>query len=287
MDVLATLASLSLLVFVVCSMLAMGLSLTMAEIIEPLKNKSLVIKSLLASFVVVPILGYLLTLILPVPEGAGIGIIVVSCAAGAPFLPKLVQMAKGDLAFGVGLMTLLMVLTVIYLPIVLPLLLQGVTVDALAIASSLFFQMLVPLGIGLLIRARYAETAAHIQPTFSMASNIALISLMVLGLVLGFSSFVGAFGSWSILAAVLFIIGAFAIGYFLGGPGQGTRAVVSLGTAQRNLAAAMIVAAGNFTDPDVLTEVLIIALIGLVLLMVAGGELGKRAQGSAVAGKAS
>jgi BASS family bile acid:Na+ symporter len=287
MDVLATLASLSLLVFVVCSMLAMGLSLTIAEILEPLKNRSLVVKSLLASFVMVPILGYLLALVFPVPEGSGTGLIIVACAAGAPFLPKLVQMAKGDVAFGVGLMTLLMVLTVIYMPIVLPLLLQGVSVDAIAIASSLFFQMLVPLGIGLLIRARYAEIAAHIQPTFSMASNIALISLMVLGLILGFSSFVGAFGSWSILAAVLFIIGAFAIGYFLGGPGQETRAVVSLGTAQRNLAAAMIVAAGNFTDPDVLTEVLIIALIGLALLMVASGELGKRAQRSAVAGKAS
>jgi predicted Na+-dependent transporter len=287
MEVLATLANLSLLVFVICSMMAMGLSLTIPEILEPLKNGSLVIKSLLASFVLVPILGYLLTVVLPVPEGAGTGLIVVACAAGAPFLPKLVQMAKGDLAFGVGLMTLLMVLTVIYMPIVLPLLLQGVTVDALAIASSLFFQMLMPLGIGLLIKARYAETAANIQPTFSMASNIALISLMVLGLILGFNSFVGAFGSWSILASFLFIIGAFGIGYLLGGPGQDTRAVVSLGTAQRNLAAAMIVAAGNFTDPDVLTVVLIVALIGLVLLMLASGEMGKRAQGSAVAGKAN
>jgi BASS family bile acid:Na+ symporter len=287
MDVLATLANLSLLVFVICSMMAMGLSLTIPEIMEPLKNRSLVIKSLLASFVLVPILGYLLTLVLPVSEGSGTGIIIVACAAGAPFLPKLVQMAKGNLAFGVGLMTLLMVLTVIYMPVVLPLLLQGVTVDALAIASSLFFQMLVPLGVGLLIRARYAEAAAHIQPTFSMASNLGLISLMVLGLILGFSSFVGAFGSWAIFAAAVFIIGAFAIGYILGGPGQDKRAVVSLGTAQRNLAAAMIVAAGNFTDPDVLTEVLIIALIGLALLLVASGELGKRVQGSAVAGKAN
>jgi BASS family bile acid:Na+ symporter len=59
--------------------------------------------------------------------------------------------------------------------------------------------------------------------------------------------------------------------------------VVSLGTAQRNLAAAMIVAAGNFSDPDVLTVVLIVAIIGLVLLMLAGGEMGKRAASTAVA----
>ena len=227
MDVLTTLANLSLLVFVICSMLAMGLSLTIPEIMTPLKNTRLVVKSLLASFVLVPLFAFLLTWVLPVSEGAAIGIIVVACAAGAPFLPKLVQVAKGDIAFGVGLMTLLMVLTVIYMPIVFPLLLQGVSVDALAIATSLFFQMLVPLGIGLFIKARYDEIAAHIQPTFAQASNIAIIALLVLGLILGFNSFVGAFGSWSILTCLLFIIGAFAIGYLLGGPGQDTRAVVS------------------------------------------------------------
>lgn len=283
MDVLTTLANLSMLVFVICSMLSMGLSLTIAEITAPLKNTSLVIKSLIASFVLVPILGFVLATVMPVTEGAAIGLIVVACAAGAPFLPKLVQVAKGDIAFGVGLMTLLMVLTVIYLPIVLPLLLQRVEVDALAIATSLFFQMLVPLGIGLFIKARYEEIAANIQPTFAQASNFALIALMVLSLVLGFDSLVGAIGSWSILASILFIIGAFAIGYLLGGPGMDTRSVVSLGTAQRNLAAAMIVAAGNFTDPDVLIVVLVVAVIGLIMLMLAGGEMGKRVGETVVA----
>lgn len=283
MDVLTTLASLSMLVFVICSMLSMGLSLTIAEITAPLKNTSLVIKALVANFVLVPIVGFALATFMPVTEGAAIGIIVVACAAGAPFLPKLVQVAKGDVAFGVGLMTLLMVLTVIYMPIVLPLLLQGVTVDAMAIATSLFFQMLVPLGIGLFIKARYEEIAANIQPTFAQASNFALIALMVLSLILGFDSLVGAIGSWSILTSILFIIGAFAIGYLLGGPGMDTRSVVSLGTAQRNLAAAMIVAAGNFTDPDVLIVVLVVAVIGLIMLMLAGGEMGKRVGETTVA----
>ena len=286
MDALTTLASLSMLVFVICSMLSMGLSLTIAEITAPLKNARLVVKSLIASFVLVPILGFALATFMPVTEGAAIGIIVVACAAGAPFLPKLVQVAKGDVAFGVGLMTLLMVLTVIYMPIVLPLLLQGVTVDAMAIATSLFFQMLVPLGIGLFIKARYEEIAANIQPTFAQASNFALIALMVLSLILGFDSLVGAIGSWSILTSILFIIGAFAIGYLLGGPGMDTRSVVSLGTAQRNLAAAMIVAAGNFTDPDVLIVVLVVAVIGLIMLMLAGGEMGKRVGETAVTGSA-
>jgi ABC-type transport system involved in cytochrome c biogenesis permease subunit len=44
------------------------------------------------------------------------------------------------------------------------------------------------LAIGLFIRARYEEAAANLQPTFGMASNIALLALTVLGLVLNFNT---------------------------------------------------------------------------------------------------
>jgi predicted Na+-dependent transporter len=60
------------------------------------------------------------------------------------------------------------------------------------------------------------------------------------------------------------------------------RSVMGLGTAQRNLAAAMLVAAQNFaSDPNVLVMVMLIGILGLILLMVVGGEMGKRAQAAA------
>jgi BASS family bile acid:Na+ symporter len=40
-----------------------------------------------------------------------VGLLLLGTAAGAPFLPKLAQIAKGNLAFAVGLMVLLMVVT--------------------------------------------------------------------------------------------------------------------------------------------------------------------------------
>ena len=78
-------------------------------------------------------------------ETFGVGLLLLGCAAGAPFLPKLAELAKGNLAFAVGAMVLLMVVTVGYLPIVLPLLLPGVTVDPWNIARSLVLLMLLPL----------------------------------------------------------------------------------------------------------------------------------------------
>jgi len=81
---------------------------------------------------------------------------------------------------------------------------------------------------------------------------------------------VGAIGSLAILAALILVLVAFGIGYFLGGPNGEIRKVLGLGTALRNFAAAIAVAALNFTDPDVLVMVLVIILVTLVVLILIG-----------------
>jgi BASS family bile acid:Na+ symporter len=108
-DILETLAMLSVLVFVISSMLSMGLSLTMKQIIDPLKDTKLVVLALVANFVLVPAIAYGITILLSLESSIGIGLILVSMAAGAPFLPKLVEVAKGNTPCSGGLMVLLMV----------------------------------------------------------------------------------------------------------------------------------------------------------------------------------
>src|SRR5512139_3493641 len=118
-ELFTALAQIAGLLFIVTSMLGMGMSLTMAQILQPLKNGRLVALALLANFVLVPLLAYIITLVIPLDQSLQIGLIVLATAAGAPFLPKLVQGARGDIAFGVGLMVLLMVVSIIYIPVVL------------------------------------------------------------------------------------------------------------------------------------------------------------------------
>jgi BASS family bile acid:Na+ symporter len=277
-EVFEVLANLAVLVFVVSSMLAMGLSLTLKQILAPLKNVRLVLLALVANFVLVPAAGFLITLIIPMDQPLAIGLILLATAAGAPFLPKLVQAAKGNVALGVGLMVLLMVATVIYVPLVLPLLLAGVEVNPMDIAGSLIVLMLIPLAIGLFIKARYDDVAASLQPAMGQASNTSLMLLMVLMLVLNFRTVLDTVGSGAIIAALIFVLVSFVIGFLLAGRDQGTRPVMGLGTAQRNVSAAMVVAAQNFSDPSVLVMLIVGALLMLVLLMLTAGELGKRVE---------
>jgi predicted Na+-dependent transporter len=274
---LSLIMNLSILVFVVTSMLAVGLSLTVAQILAPLRNARLVILALAANFALVPAAAYLITAIFPLSDGLKIGLILVSTAAGAPFLPRLAQIAKGNLAFSVGLMVLLMVVTVLYMPVVLPRLLQGISVDPWSIARPLILLMLIPLAIALFIGARYAGIAGALHPYMARASTIALILVIAAGLLANLNALLGVFRSSAIIPLLLFLALAFLFGYFLGGRDGSIRSVLGLGAAQRNLSAALVVTTANFAeDPDVILTVLVFGLVGLVTLIVTANLLGRR-----------
>jgi BASS family bile acid:Na+ symporter len=132
-----------------------GLSLTVKQIVAPLRDARSVALALAANFILIPISALVISRLAQLDPSLSIAFLLLGAAAGAPFLPKLAPVAGGSLAFSVGLMVLLMVITVAYMPLVLPLLLEGVSVDPLKIARSLVLLMLIPLAAGLLVKARY------------------------------------------------------------------------------------------------------------------------------------
>ena len=276
MELLSKAVTVAMLSFVVSSMLAMGAALTVSQIFDPLRNARLVVLALVANFVLMPLGAFALAKVLWLDEPLGVGLLLLGCAAGAPFLPKLAQLAKGNLPFGVGAMVLLMVITVAYLPIVLPLLLPGVTVNPVKIAQSLVLLMLLPLAIGLFVKARYDATAARVKPALDWLSNVSLILLMVLITVVNFDKVLQVFGTRGILAGLLFIALGFCIGWMLGGPGNDTRPVLALATAQRNIAAALVVGSQSFSDPKVVVMVIVVAILGLIILMPLSRALANR-----------
>src|SRR5438094_5794643 len=275
MELLQKASSVAMLAFVLSSMLAMGLNLTVGQIITPLRNVRLVTLSLLVNFVLMPLAATGLAALLRLDQPLGVGLLLLGSAAGAPFLPKLAQIARGNLAFAVGLMVLLMVITVGYLPLVLPLLLPGVSVNPAKVARSLFLLMLLPLAGALVVRARFAEVAARTKPVLDRLSNLSLILLVLLITVANVNNVLAVFGTRGILAGLLFIAIGFVLGWFLGGPDINTRRVLALGTAQRNIAAALVVGSQSFSDPKVVVMVVVVAIVSLLVLMPLSRKLAK------------
>ena len=275
MEILNTLYNLMGLVFVLGTIISMGLSLTMKQITGPLRNGRFVIVAMVANFIIPPIFAFIFIRLFSLDEPLAVGLLLVSLAAGAPGLPKTAVFAKVDVAAATGLMVLLVVATIIILPIALPLLLTGISVTFWEIASGLVYLILIPLAISLFIRARYPDQAAQYQPFFAQASNLSLLFLMVLMVVLNFSNVVGLLGSGGLLASLFLVILTTAGGYLLGRLGKGDGWVQGLGAGQRNIAAAMVVATMNFGNEEVVM-VVVYSLIVLALLVPLALELGKR-----------
>jgi BASS family bile acid:Na+ symporter len=279
-DFFSAIAGVSGLLFVVTSMLAMSLSLSAQQMTQPLKNARLVVLALLANFVLVPLLAYTIIRLIPLEQSLQIGVILLGTAAGAPFIPKLVQGAKGNVAYAVGLMFLIMVVTIFYLPIVLPLLLPGVEIDPWDIAQSLIVTMLIPLLMGMLIKSHSPDVADHWAPVMQRISGLSILVLLVVGLGLNISNILSFIGTLGIGAIVLLIVGSLVIGMLLGGRDPGILSAMGLSTANRNGAAALLVATQNFSGTNTLPFVLVGVVLMLLILLPFAKRLGARSDGA-------
>ena len=267
MEALRKLIPIAMLAFVVSSMLAVGLSLTIRQILAPLRDLRLVVMALVANFILMPLGAFVISRLVQLDPSLYVAFLLLGTAAGAPFLPKLASVAGGNLAFAVGLMVMLMVLTVGYMPLVLPLALEGVSVDPLKIARSLILLMLIPLAIGLFVKARFDVVAARVAALLNRLSSISLALMIALMLITNVSNILALFGSRGVLASVLFLVAGLAIGWFSGVGGAGIKSVSALGTAQRNIAAALVVGGQNFEDPKVVVMIVVVAIVGMLVLM--------------------
>jgi BASS family bile acid:Na+ symporter len=265
-------------VFVVSSTLSVGLGLTVPQVVTPLRNGRLVVLALLANFVLAPMAAIALARLFGLDEALGVGLLLVGLAGGAPFLLKLADLARANMPFAVGLMVVLMVITVGYMPLVLPLLLEGVSVNPANIARSLIVLMLIPLAAGLALRAWHPPGAVRVRAVVAPISSISMLLVVGLTTAAHLRSMLSILGSLGIAAAVSFVVICFGLGWALGGPGTDTRGVMSLGTAQRNTAAALVVAGQNFSDPRVVVMITVVMIVSFAVLMPLARVLAARHQ---------
>ncbi|MFB2880956.1 bile acid:sodium symporter family protein [Floridanema aerugineum] len=257
---------LAFLTLILSMLLDTGLSLTIQQLWQPFRNIRLILQSLLANFILVPLFVYLLLQVIPVSESFRIGFTIMAVAGGPPVLPKLAQLVNGNLAYAAGLMMLMICVTAFYMPFALSIALQNIQVNPWQILKPLVTLMLIPLAIGLLIRAKNEAIAATLQPWMRQISSVGLILGLSTSLIIQFSSLIEMVKTGTILIIIGFILVSFGFGYLLGGPEKDTQRTLAVGTAQRNIAAALLVAGTNFDDPAVVSVIVVTSLSLFVLI---------------------
>lgn len=255
-------------IFVICTMLNVGFTQKPSAIAAHLKNWSFVLKMLAANFIFAPLLMIGALYVAPFDPALKAGLLIFCLGAGAPFLIKLTQTAEHDLSLGAAVMMLLMVVTVGYMPIVLPLVLTGVSVNAAAIAKALLLQMLLPIAVGMLAAQFLPGLSKKVQPLVGTIGNLAMYAMVVATLIGYFPNLLQIIGTGAFLVGLVFVAAAFGLGYLAGYGKDHLEDVGGLGTAQRNTAAGVIIAIQNFKDPNVFVMLTLANIVGIVMLLI-------------------
>jgi bile acid:Na+ symporter, BASS family len=266
---------------------SMGLEINLKETIKSLRSPRLVILTLVWSWILGPALAVLLIKVLPLSEPHAAGLLLFSLAPTAPLLPILIRKAKADMDISAAMMPLAVAGTVVFMPILAPLLIPGVSVSSIALARQLVLTVLLPLVIGVVIRVYASRLADKIFPYFKKLASLSTLLLLAFVLFLYGRELLNALGSFAVAAQVLFVLVTAFVSYAFGfGLKQTQRSALALGICSRN-GGAMLVAFTAFPvqDPNVLVMILLAVPVPLaVWLLLARYFFAPRADNNLVKG---
>ena len=288
MQFLASTLTSVIFIFTVVNLFSLGLQVKMVEILEPLKNKKAMALIVVWSWVLGPGIAYLISFVLPLAEPFVIGLLLSSLAPVTPFLPLTVEKARGDMNFAAALVPVVMIGTVILMPLMAPLMIQGVTVSPWSIARPLLVSVFLPLLIGIAVR-HYAETvAAKIFPAVNVLSKITTVAVGVWCVVVYARPMLDTVGSFAPLSVILFMVVLGWMSYQFGfGLKQSQRSVISLAMITRNggpvLIAALAIPDGS---SHILTYVVLLNVGGFVLAPITATIFGRQAEKATAGGAA-
>lgn len=252
-------------------MLGMGLSLTIRQVLYLWYKPGLLLRVLLASFVLVPIVAALVVQIIPLPTPVRIGIALMAITPGAPLIYQKVSKMKWNVPFAASYQVTVSLLVILFLPFVTTLLSyiypnEGV-VTPLQVFKQVLAVQLIPLAIGLSFRAGIPDLADDIQEFVTRIGNGILLALSVVILVKGLDTVLDA-GVLPILAIALIAVASLGIGHFLGGQDLDTRAALAIANTTRNAGLALVISVLDFTRAEILPSIIVYALISAFAVVI-------------------
>ena len=260
----------SLAIFMMGSLLEMGLRLSLPDALRGLRSVRFVAYTLVWSFAICPALAYAITLVVPLEPMYAIGLILLGMAPCAPFVPILVDKAEGDLGFTAAFMLLVSAGTVVCMPFMVPLLAKGLTISAWAIAKPLLLVVLLPMAVGVVIRGNWDALASKMLPFAKKVAGIAGIVWAVFCLIIYGKGLLGVAGSFAVASELIFF-GIICFGtYWLSfGLPHEQKVVVSIGVTTRNLGACLtpLLAAPDVDERATLMIVLALPIMVIVTLL--------------------
>jgi predicted Na+-dependent transporter len=273
-------------VSIISTVLALGMSYRVPELLAPLRRLWLVAAMILVNSVLVPAAAWGIGKALPIDASAVTGLTLAAIGAASAAGLKASQLARrADLPLAVSLVVVLQIANLVAVPLWAGQVVSGASISAGSILGNLLLLVLIPLAIGLLVRARYAGHAATWQVELAKVSNLALAIALVAGISVNWQAIVSLLGSWVLLASALTAAVAVVLGGLVGHADAETRASTGLVSGLRFGSLGLIIIGTQLHgNPDYLGPAIVFSLVDLIVVLLLSVEIGRRGGSSRAAG---
>ena len=166
-------------------MFGMGMTMTVDDFKGVLHSPKAVVIGVVAQFMLMPGLAYLLCQLFQLPPAIAIGVILVGCCPGGTASNVITYMAKGNTALSVACTSVSTILAPILTPAVFYLLAsQWIEINALSMLGSILQVVLFPIILGLIVRSvlkQKVETYIQVMPLISVLAIVAIVAAIIAG----------------------------------------------------------------------------------------------------------
>lgn len=208
-------------------MFGAGSTLTIDEFKDVAKHPLHVAAAVVAQFIMMPLLAFLLVELVDLPDTVAFGVILVGACPGGIASNVITLMAKGDVALSVSITSVSTLLSPIMTPLIV-ILLTGSDIDVqpLSLFSSIVMIIIFPISMGLIARMIFGPNLTDVMKVLlPIMTTFSIMSLT--GATVGANKDIIA----SVSITILFVVMAHNVLGFIGG--YGVSRLVGLPSRQR------------------------------------------------------
>jgi BASS family bile acid:Na+ symporter len=247
-----------------------GLGITPGRVAAYFRDQpGLMLRSLIAVLVLVPLAAIALILLLKPSPGVAIGLaILVACPPAPLMLKSATKKGGGSAEFMASLHLSLALLAFVTVPAILYLLSMMLNfksqVNLGVMAWILARTILIPVALGLAIRGLFPSVADRLAPIIGKIGTIGIIVVAVAAIAALYPALLNM-DAWSYFVIALVSLAGLAVGHFFGPADESEKTILAVECSVRHPVLAITIAASNYSPQQAL-PVMVPCIISFILI---------------------
>jgi bile acid:Na+ symporter, BASS family len=255
----------ALLISIALMVLALGSRCAPSDALYLFRRRALLIRSVLAMNVVLPIIAIAIAANTPLRPDVKIALIALSVSPVPPILPRKQLKLVASESYVYGLLVAASALSIVLVPMTVTLigtvLGRDLSLPPLTVARTVLISVLAPLALGMLVRHVWPTFASRIAPIVSAVASVVLVVALAIVLIAGRRLLGSLIGDGTLLVFFGFALIGLAVGHVFGGPDPDDQTVLALACASRHPGVAVAIGAALFPNQRLVAAAVVLSLL--------------------------